>query len=119
VPTQLCPSHSHGSSGSHRNQECAPVYPVQCGPNMGSLISSPPHSLAASVQQAFQGEGTADCSQKYASRGSSSKDAVSIALILSKAFKGSVSKARQGMPARSNQFVREMQLLSYWCIRLW
>ena len=50
VPTQLCPSQSHGSSGSHGNQECAPVYRVQCGPNKGSLISSPPPSLAASVQ---------------------------------------------------------------------
>jgi hypothetical protein len=56
---------------------------------------------------------------KYASRGSSSKDAVSIASILSTAFNGFGSKTRQGIPARSNQFIREVQLLSYWCIRIW
>jgi len=50
APAELCPSQSHGSSGSHGNQECAPGYRVQCGPNTGSLISSPPPSLAASVQ---------------------------------------------------------------------
>ena len=50
VPAQLWPSLSHGSSGSQGNQECAPVYPVQCGPNTVSLISSPPPSLAASVE---------------------------------------------------------------------
>jgi len=50
VPAQLCPSQSQGSSGSQGNQECAPEYLVQCGPNTGLLISSPPRSLAASVQ---------------------------------------------------------------------
>ena len=50
VPAQLWPSQSHGSSGSQGNQECAPVYRVQCGPNTGLLMSSPPPSLAESVQ---------------------------------------------------------------------
>ena len=49
APSQLCSSQLHGSSGSHGNQECAPVYRVRCGPNTGSLMSSPPPSLAASV----------------------------------------------------------------------
>jgi hypothetical protein len=50
VTVQLYPLQSHGSSRSQGNQECAPVYRVQCGPNTGSSISSPPTSLAASVQ---------------------------------------------------------------------
>jgi len=49
--------------GSQGNQECAPEYLVQCGPNMGSLISSPPPSLAAFVLEISQREGTVDCSQ--------------------------------------------------------
>jgi hypothetical protein len=39
--------------------------------------------------------------------------------MLSKAFKGSGSDELQDVPARSNQFVREVQLLSYFCIRIW
>jgi len=39
--------------------------------------------------------------------------------MLSKAFKGSGSDSVQCVPARSNQFVREVQLLSYFCIRVW
>jgi len=39
--------------------------------------------------------------------------------MLSKAFKGSGSDSVQCVPARSNQFVREVQLLSYLCIRVW
>jgi len=50
VSAQLCPSQSQGSSGSQGNQECAPEYLIQCGPNTGSLMTSPPPSLAASVQ---------------------------------------------------------------------
>ena len=39
--------------------------------------------------------------------------------ILSKAFKGSGSDKVQGVPERSNQFVREVQVLSYFCFRIW
>jgi len=35
------------------------------------------------------------------------------------AFKGSGSDKVQGVPARSNQSIREVQLLSYFCIRIW
>jgi len=49
-PAQLWPSQSQGCSGSQGNQEYAPVYRVQCGPNTGSLMSSLPPSLAASIQ---------------------------------------------------------------------
>jgi hypothetical protein len=41
VPSQLCPSQSHGSSESQENQQCAPKYRVQSGPNTQSLISRP------------------------------------------------------------------------------
>ena len=50
VPAQLCPSQSQDSSRSQGNQEYAPEYVVQCIPNTGSLMSSPPPSLPASVQ---------------------------------------------------------------------
>ena len=56
---------------------------------------------------------------KKTSKGFSSKVAASIAWVLSKAFSGSGSKTRQGVPAKSNQFVRELQFLSYWSIRIW
>jgi len=39
--------------------------------------------------------------------------------MLSKAFKGSGSDSVQCVPARSNQFVQEVQSLSYFCIRVW
>jgi len=39
--------------------------------------------------------------------------------ILSKAFKGSGSESELWVPARSNQFVREVQWLSYSHIRIW
>ena len=39
--------------------------------------------------------------------------------MLSKAFSGSGSDKVQEVPARSNQFVQEVQLLSYFCIRIW
>ena len=38
--------------------------------------------------------------------------------ILSKAFKGFGSEGEQWIPAMSNQFVREGQLLLYSCIRI-
>jgi len=39
--------------------------------------------------------------------------------MLSKAFKGSGSDKEHSVPARSNQFARQVQLLSYCPIRLW
>jgi len=39
--------------------------------------------------------------------------------MLSKVFKGSGSEKEQSVPARSNQFVWEVQLLSYSHIRIW
>jgi len=44
---------------------------------------------------------------------------VSMALILSKGFNGSGSEMRQGVPARSNKFVYEVQLLLYVSIQIW
>jgi hypothetical protein len=39
--------------------------------------------------------------------------------MLSKAFRGSGLDNVRDVPAMSNQFVRDMQLLSYLCIRIW
>jgi len=50
VPAQLCYSQWHGASGLQGNLECTHEYLVKYGQNIGSLISSPPPSLAASVQ---------------------------------------------------------------------
>jgi hypothetical protein len=119
VPAQLCPSQLQSFSESQGNQECAPKYLVQCGPNTGSLISNLPPYRAASVQYVIKGEGTVDWAQKYASKGGSSKVCTSITSILSKAFKGSGSNTRQEFEARGNQFGREVQLLSYLGIRIW
>jgi hypothetical protein len=90
---------------------CSPQYFVQCYPDTESLISQPPPSLAANVQKAFQAEGTSDYSQRSVARGSSSKVAVNIALILSIAFKGLDSKTKQDIPARSNRLIQDIQLL--------
>ena len=106
---QLCTSQSRGSSWlqSVCSPQCSPVVDfVHCHPNTGSLISSPLLSLDASVQYIFQGKGTSDCSQKYSSRGSSSKVTASTVLILSNVFNGSGSNTRQGVLAKSNQFIR-------------
>jgi len=75
--------------------------------------------MAASGQTRFEGEGTADCSQNPAARGSSSRLSAGIASKLSKTFKGSGSEIKQRVPARSNQFVWKVQLLSYSRVRIW
>lgn len=96
APTQLCSSQSQGSSGSQllKKPKCNPRYCVQCCLNSGSSKARPPCSLAMSVKDRFQGKKMSDCFQKYTSRGTSSKDAVSTASIHSMAFKRSGSKAR-------------------------
>jgi hypothetical protein len=113
TPTQFCPSKSQASSGAQsvNRPTCSPQYFVQCYPDTESLISQPPPSLAANVQKAFQAEGTSDYSQRSVARGSSSKVAVNIALILSIAFKGLDSKTKQDIPARSNRLIQDIQLL--------
>jgi hypothetical protein len=49
----------------------------------------------------------------------SSTSIVNSSPMLSKAFRGSGSDKMQDIPARSNQFVRDVQLLSYFYIRIW
>jgi len=119
VPKQLCSSHSQVTSGSQSNQAWAPQYLVQLFPNTGSFNSKPPLYAAASVQEIFQGEGTSDCFQKYAGKMGSSTLGFNNPSILSKALKGLGSEKEQQVSARSNQFVREVQLLMYSQIRLW
>jgi hypothetical protein len=92
---------------------------VQLVPNTGSSSFKPPPHPAASVQYKFQGEGTSHCSQKLAGRHISSTSVFSSPLILSKVFKGLGSDKEQCVPARSNQFIREVELVSYLCIRIW
>lgn len=121
APIQLCPLQSQGSSRSQsvKRPKWNPRYIVQCCSNTGSLISRPLSFLATSAEYRFEVEEQPDCSQTSASKGFSSKVAVSVALILWKAFKRLGSKTRQGILVRSNKFVWEVQLLSYVCIQTW
>jgi len=60
-----------------------------------------------------------DGSQNSAGREVSSISMFNNPSMLSKAFNGSGSDSVQCVPARSNQFVREVQLLEYFSIRIW
>ena len=57
-----------------------------------------------------------DCSSEYAGESRSSTSVFDNPSMLSKAFNGSGSDKEQKVPARSNQVVLDLQLLSYFCI---
>jgi len=111
-------------TGSEVPIEPYPIWQFGCNSDPdhvfgNGLVPTRTRTWTGSPEPLLTLERTVECSQKWASKGSSSKVAARIISIHLKLFRGSALMCRHVVTARLNQLVQEVQLILYFSIRIW